>query len=221
MQRIGVLLSGCGVYDGAEIHEAVFTLLSIDKASAEAVMLAPNELQMHTIDHVSGNEVADENRNILKESARIARGNIQDVKEATADTLDALILPGGFGAAKNLCTFATEGVNCSINPDVQRLLLEMIDSRKPIGVACIAPAVLARALKDRGIAVKLTIGKDPGTAQALEAMGAKHMECEVDDVVVDREHRVVSTPAYMMATRISQVETGLDKLVKEVIALIG
>ncbi|KPL07514.1 hypothetical protein AMJ86_04315 [bacterium SM23_57] len=221
MQRIGVLLSGCGVYDGAEIHEAVFTLLSIDKASAEAVMLAPNELQMHTIDHVSGNEVADENRNILKESARIARGNIQDVKEATADTLDALILPGGFGAAKNLCTFATEGVNCSINPDVQRLLLEMIDSRKPIGVACIAPAVLARALKDRGIAVKLTIGKDPGTAQALEAMGAKHIECEVDDVIVDREHRVVSTPAYMMATRISQVETGLDKLVKEVIALIG
>lgn len=221
MRRIGVLLSGCGVYDGTEIHEAVCILLSIDKESAEAVMLAPNELQMHTIDHVSGNEAADENRNILKESARIARGNIHDVKDATADTLDALILPGGFGAAKNLCTFATEGSDCSINSDVQRLLLEMIDSRKPIGVACIAPAVLARALKGRGIAVKLTIGKEPGTAQALEAMGATHVECEVDDVVVDHEHRVVSTPAYMLATRISQVETGLDKLVKEVIALIG
>lgn len=220
MRRIGVMLSGCGVYDGAEIHEAVIALLSIDKAGAEAVMMAPNVPQMHTMDHQSG-EVAAENRNVLTESARIARGNIQDVKEVTADTLDALILPGGFGAAKNLCTFATEGANCSINEDVQRLMLEMLNAGKPIGVACIAPAVMARALKDSGMQVKLTIGSDPDTAQALEAMGAQHVDCPVDDVVVDWDYRVVSTPAYMLATKISEVETGLDKLVQEVIKLTG
>ena len=220
MKRIGVMLSGCGVYDGAEIHESVITLLSIDKAGAEAVIMAPNAPQMHAINHLSGEE-ASEARNILAESARIARGNIQDVKEVTEDTLDALILPGGFGAAKNLCTFATEGPGCSINEDVQRLLIEMLNAGKPIGVACIAPAVMARALKDSGTSVKLTIGNDQNTAQALEAMGAEHVNCPVDDIVVDREFRVVSTPAYMLATKISEVETGLDKLVQEVIKLTG
>jgi len=220
MKRIGVLLSGCGVYDGAEIHESVLTLLAIDKAGAQSVVLAPNVPQMHTINHLSGQDVSSEPRNVLVESARIARGNIQDVKEADAHTLDALILPGGFGAAKNLCTFATEGANCSINPEVQRLIIEMLEARKPIGVACIAPAVLARALKGSGKKVKLTIGNDRGTAQALEAMGAIHVDCKVDDIVVDREHRVVSTPAYMLATRISQVETGIEKLVREVLKFI-
>jgi enhancing lycopene biosynthesis protein 2 len=221
MKRIGVLLSGCGVYDGAEIHESVLTLLAIDKFGAQAVILAPNVQQMHIIDHLSGKEVSGESRNVLVESARIARGNIQDVKEADAHTLDALILPGGFGAAKNLCTFATEGANCTINPEVQRVIIEMLNARKPVGVACIAPVVLARALKDSGKKVKLTIGNDRGTAQALEAMGAIHLDCNVDDIVVDHEHRVVSTPAYMLATRISQVETGIEKLVQEVIRLIG
>ena len=220
MKRIGVMLSGCGVYDGAEIHESVITLLSIDKAGAEAVIMAPNTPQLHTINHLSGEETP-EARNTLAESARIARGNIQDVKEVTEDTLDALILPGGFGAAKNLCTFATEGPGCSINEDVQRLLIEMLNAGKPIGVACIAPAVMARALKDSGTSVKLTIGNDQNTAQALEAMGAEHVNCPVDDIVVDREFRVVSTPAYMLATKISEVETGLDKLVQEVIKLTG
>jgi enhancing lycopene biosynthesis protein 2 len=221
MKRVGVLLSGCGVYDGAEIHESVLTLLAIDKAGAESVILAPNIQQMHTIDHLSGQEVNADRRNVLVESARIARGNIQDVKEADAQTLDALILPGGFGAAKNLCTFAIEGAKCNINPEVQRLLLEMLEARKPIGAACIAPAVLARALKDHGPHLKLTIGNDRGTAEALEAMGAIHVECAVDDIVVDREHRVVSTPAYMLATRISQVETGIEKLVREVLKFVA
>ena len=221
MKRIGVLLSGCGVYDGAEIHESVLTLLAIDKAGAQSVVLAPNVPQMQTIDHLSGQDISSESRNVLVESARIARGNIQDVKEADANTLDALILTGGFGAAKNLCTFATEGANCTINPEVQRLIIEMLEARKPVGVECIAPAVLARALKDSGKKVKLTIGNDRGTAQALETMGAVHVDCKVDDIVVDREHRVVSTPAYMLATHISQVETGIEKLVHEVIKFIG
>ncbi len=218
MKRIGVMLSGCGVYDGAEIHESVITLLSIDKAGAEAVIMAPNAPQMHTINHLSGEE-ASEDRNTLAESARIARGNIQDVKEVTENTLDALILPGGFGAAKNLCTFAIDGAGCSINEDVQRLLIDMLNAGKPIGVACIAPAVMARTLKDSGTSVKLTIGNDQNTAQALEAMGAEHVNCPVDEVVIDREYKVVSTPAYMLATRISEVETGLSKLVQEVIKL--
>jgi len=216
MTRVGVLLSGCGVFDGSEIHEAVIVLLALDRAGAQIDCLAPNIDQTHVVNHLSG-EVSGETRNVLVESARIARGHIRDLCEAKADELDALILPGGFGAAKNLCSFATEGKDAAVQPEVARILLEMIAASKPVGVACIAPAALALVLRDAGRGGSLTIGNDEETAKALEAMGVTHVPCPVDEVCVDEALGVVSTPAYMLAGRIREAAEGLEKMVAEVL----
>jgi len=218
MAKIGVILSGCGVYDGAEIHESVAVLLALDKAGAEAVCAAPDVEQREVIDHLAGKPV-EEKRNVLVESARIARGKISDLASLKAEDIDAVILPGGFGAAKNLSDFAIQGAACSVNPETARLLREMRAAGKPIGALCIAPAVLAKVLGDE--APVLTIGDDPDTAKALEAMGAKHSACAVGDVVVDGEKKIVSTPAYMLARRIGEVFTGAEKLVGKVLELAG
>jgi enhancing lycopene biosynthesis protein 2 len=218
--RIGVLLSGCGVYDGAEIHEAVITLLALDRAGAEAVCMAPDVDQMHVVDHRTG-EPAEETRNVLAESARIARGAIRDVADVRADELDGIILPGGFGAAKNLCNFAVAGAQAAVQPDVARLLRDALAARMPIGVCCIAPAVMAAILRDAGEAGELTIGTDADTAAGLEAMGVRHVPCAVEETCVDREHQVVSTPAYMLAGRISEAAAGIEKLVSEVLDLVA
>ncbi|MFH2202451.1 MAG: isoprenoid biosynthesis glyoxalase ElbB [Elusimicrobiota bacterium] len=218
MAKIGVVLSGCGVKDGAEIHESVLTLLALDRHGAEAVCMAPNIPQADVIDHAAGKPVA-ETRNVLVESARIARGVIKDIRDVKAEDLDAVILPGGFGAAKNLSTFARDGADCTVQEDVARLLKEMRQAGKPIGALCIAPAVLAKALGDEHPV--LTIGSDPGTAQALESMGARHAVCAAGDVVVDNERLIVTTPAYMLAGRISEVAEGADKLVRALLKLLG
>jgi enhancing lycopene biosynthesis protein 2 len=217
-KRIGVILSGCGFKDGAEIHESVITLLALDRAGAQVKIMAPNKSQMDTINHKSDQKTG-EVRNVLTESARIARGDIVDLAEVKADELDAVILPGGYGAVKNLTDFAVKGADCTIHPEVDRLLNEMFKAKKPIGALCIAPAVLARALKGKGVKVKLTIGNDAGTAKALETLGAKHVNCAVSDIVVDEAHRVVSTPAYMLDTGIKDVAEGIEKLVKKVLEL--
>jgi len=217
-KRIGVILSGCGFKDGAEIHESVITLLALDRAGAKVTIMAPNKSQMDTINHKSDQKTG-EVRNVMTESARIARGNIVDMAEVKAKDLDGVILPGGYGAAKNLTDFAVKGPDCTIHPEVDRLLNEMFKAKKPIGVECIAPAVLARALKGKDIKVKLTIGNDEGTAKALEAMGAKHVICEVGEIVVDTAHKVVSTPAYMLGPGIKDVAVGIEKLVKKVLEL--
>jgi enhancing lycopene biosynthesis protein 2 len=187
--------------------------------------MAPNKSQADTVNHKTGTKTG-EVRNVLNESARIARGQIEDIADVKPEDLDALILPGGYGAAKNLTDFAVKGANCTIHPEVERLLVGMFEAGKPIGVICIAPAVLARALKGRprsgafaDAQVKLTIGNDPGTAQALEAMGAKHVNCAVDDVVVDERYKVVSTPAYMLGPGIKDVAEGIEKLVKKVMEM--
>jgi len=217
MKKIGVVLSGCGVRDGSEIHEAVFALLAIDQAGCEAVCMAP-AADFAVTDHLTMQETG-EKRNILVESARIARGKIRNVKDVRATDLDAVVFPGGFGAAKNLCDFATKGAAASVNPEVSRLLKEMVAAHKPIGVICIAPAMLAAALgKELGPTV--TIGDDAGTAAEIEKTGAIHQECPVTGFVVDRKNKIVSTPAYMLATRISEAYEGIEKCVKEVIKLI-
>jgi enhancing lycopene biosynthesis protein 2 len=216
--RVGVLLSGCGVLDGAEIHEAVITLLALDRADAEARCFAPNVDQMHVVNHLTGEPVG-ETRNVLVEAARIARGKIQDLAQASAADLDALILPGGFGVAKNLCDFAIAGAGARVHPEVARLLREFLDAHKPIGVACIAPAVLAAVLRGSADGLRLTIGNDPDTAGALAAMGVVHVPCAVAETCVDERHRVVSTPAYMLAGRISESAAGIEKLVAEVLEL--
>lgn len=214
MLRVGVILSGSGVYDGSEIHEAVLTLLAIDKSGAQAVSMAPNKNQSEVINHVSG-QVSHESRNVLVESARIARGQIRDIREVRAADLDAVILPGGYGAVKNLSDFCWNGERCWVDGEVFRLLREMFDAKKPIGATCIAPAVLAKVFSPEQ--PKVTIGSDAQTAAALEKLGAKHESAQADEIVVDERLQLVTTPAYMLASRISDVQSGIERLVDAVV----
>lgn len=220
MAKVGVVLSGCGVFDGSEIHEAVITLLAIDRAGAEAVCMAPDTEQMHVVNHLSGEPMAGERRNVLVESARIARGNIKDIKSVKADDIDALIFPGGFGAAKNLCDFAVKGSDCTVQPEVARLVREVVAAKKPLAAVCIAPALISKVLGDDKLAHQLTIGSDAGTAQALESMGSEHVSCPVSEFVVDKENKLVSTPAYMLAGRISEAAEGIEKTVKALLEMV-
>ncbi len=216
-KRVGVVLSGCGFKDGAEIHESVCTLLALDQAGAEVHCFAP-DIEFEVVDHINGKPTG-EVRNVLTESARIARGQIKDVSEADPDALDALILPGGFGAAKNLCDFATKGPDCTAQPDVAKLISEMHRLGKPVGAICIAPALVARVLGGKS-SPTLTIGQDQGGAgAALEAMGAKHQTCITTEHVVDTKNKVVSTPAYMHSDGIASVWEGVRKTVNEVLAM--
>lgn len=216
MARIGVLLSGCGVFDGAEIHESVLTMLALDRAGAEIICMAPNVEQHHVINHLTQKETA-EKRNVLVESARIARGEIKDLKEVKGAELDGLILPGGFGAAKNLSDFAFKGADSTVNSEVKRILEEMSAANKPIGAICISPAPLAKALADKR--PEVTIGNDQGTAEAIETMGGQHKSCTVDMIHVDAGNNVVSTPAYMLGPGIKEVAVGIEKLVNKVVEL--
>ncbi|MDG2267185.1 MAG: isoprenoid biosynthesis glyoxalase ElbB [Candidatus Marinimicrobia bacterium] len=216
MPKIGIVLSGCGVHDGSEIHETVITMLELDKAGAETIVIAPNIDQLHVINHATGEEM-DDSRNVLIESARISRGNIEDIAGINSKDLDALIFPGGFGVAKNLSDYAMAGAECSVNPDVLRLSREVHNDEKPIGVICIAPAIMAKILVGE---TELTIGFDEQTASDIDAMGAKHVLCPVDEIVVDKEKKVVSTPAYMEAKSIKEAASGIEKLVAEILKMI-
>lgn len=216
-KKIGVVLSGCGVYDGSEIHEAVLTLLAIDRNGAEAVCMAP-DMELAEVDHCTG-QPTGALRNVLVESARIARGKITDIAKITAADLDAVIFPGGFGAAKNLCDFAVKGADAAVQPEVARLLKEMAAARKPIGAVCIAPVLLAAVL-GKEYAPEITIGTDAGTAAAINATGSRHLNCPVEEFVIDRRNRIVTTPAYMLADCISEAAEGIEKTVKTVIEMI-
>ena len=216
MQRIGVVLSGCGVQDGSEIHEATLTLLALDRAGAAAVCLAPDKPQADVVNHVNG-AAARETRYVLAEAARIARGKIQSLADARAEELDGVILPGGFGAAKNLCDFAGRGAQCQVDPALERLLRAVHGRGKPIGAICIAPAILARVFGAEHPV--LTIGDDHATASQLEAMGAVHRNAAVGEIVVDERLKLVTTPAYMLARRISEAAAGIDQLVAAVLQL--
>ena len=216
-KKVGVLLAGCGVYDGSEIHEAVLTLLYLDQAGAQIICMAPNMEQFHVIDHLSGTETS-EKRNVLVESARIARGEIKDLKDVQASDLDALIIPGGFGAAKNLSDFAINNVQAKVHPEVQAIITDMVNSQKPVGALCIAPATLTKAIADKQ--PEVTIGNDQGTADAIETIGGKHVACAVDQTHIDQGKKIVTTPAYMLGPGIKDVAKGIEKLVKEVLALI-
>jgi enhancing lycopene biosynthesis protein 2 len=217
MARVGVVLSGCGYLDGAAVQEAVFTLLALDRAGAEVHCFAPDMDQRKVVNHLTGEETK-ERRNVLVESARIARGKIADVAQASAAALDALILPGGFGAALNLCDFAVNGPNCTVHPDVAALVTAMHAAGKPIGAICIAPALIAKVL---GHEVTVTIGTDAGVGRAIESMGATHEACPVERFVVDRERKVVTTPAYMLGPGPKDVAAGIEGCVAEVLAMAG
>lgn len=219
--RIGICLSGCGVRDGSEIHEATLTLLAVDMAGAQAVCMAPNGSQAHVIDHRTGRKTAGSERNILTESARIARGDIRDLAQVRSADLDALILPGGFGATLNLSNFAEAGAKMKVHPDLSRLIQAMHGDGKPVAALCIAPVILAATARDMGIECTVTIGSDPAVAGHIEAMGQVHMPCEVDGLIVDMENRFVTTPAYMLARGPAELVEGIEKLVGTVINLIN
>lgn len=214
-KKVAVILSGCGVYDGAEIHESVITLLRLDQRGAKVQCFAPDIAQLHVINHLTGEQMP-ETRNVLVESARIARGEIKDVREARVEDFDALIVPGGFGAAKNLSSFATEGAACSVQADVLSLAEAFAQACKPIGLMCISPAIAAKIY---GPGVICTIGTDADTAAAVTKMGGTHEDCEVSEIVEDKARKLVSTPAYMLAKSISEAAAGINKMVDRVLEL--
>ena len=216
--KVGVLLSGSGVQDGSEIHESVLTALFLEKTRVEIVFMAPNIDQMHVMNHYTGQEM-DEFRNVLVESARIARGNIKDLAEIRGEDLDALIIPGGLGVAKNLSDYAMSGSECSVNPDVYRLVVEMLISKKPIGAICIAPAMMSKILSEQNLSANLTVGSDATTSKDIETMGSQHQNCSTREVVIDVKNKIVSTPAYMDAKSISEVAEGIEKLVNEIVSM--
>jgi enhancing lycopene biosynthesis protein 2 len=216
--RFAVVLSGCGVYDGAEIHEAVLTLLAIDRQGGTYQCFAPDKPQMHVVNHLTGQEAAGESRNVLVESARIARGAIKPLSQFSPAEFDALVFPGGFGAAKNLCSFATQGPDCSVDPDTETAVRAMNAAGKPIGALCIAPALMAKIF---GHGIDVTIGSDEGTAKAVEAMGARHTQAGHGGVVVDKARKMVTSPCYMLDSTISQIADGAENTVKTLLTLIG
>jgi len=215
MKKVGVVLSGCGVYDGAEIHESVLTLLALAKQGAEAICFAPDKSQTDVINHLSG-ELMPETRNVLIEAARIARGYIQPLAQANAEELDALIVPGGFGAAKNLSNFASQGSECRVDDALKALAQRMHAAGKPLGFMCIAPAMLPKIFD---FPLRLTIGTDIDTAEVIEEMGGEHVPCPVEDIVVDEDNKIVTTPAYMLAQTIAEAAVGIEKLVERVLVL--
>jgi len=214
-KKVAVILSGCGVYDGAEIHESVLTLLRLDQRGAQVQCFAPDIAQLHVINHLTGKEMP-ESRNVLVESARIARGQVKDLREANAEDFDALIVPGGFGSAKNLSNFAIEGAGCSIQPEVLALTEAFAEAGKPVGLICISPALAAKIY---GPGVTCTIGNDADTAAAVTRMGATHVDCAVSEIIEDKARKLVSTPAYMLAQSISEAASGINKLVDRVLEL--
>lgn len=217
MKKVAVLLSGCGVFDGSEIHESVLVLLALDRANAQIICTAPDLPQHHVVNHYTRQPVPGEVRNVLVESARIARGNIVPLSQLNAASVDAVILPGGFGAAKNLCTFALAGPDFQVEPQVARFLQEAHRLGKPLGFVCIAPAIAAKLFGAEKL--EFTIGNDAGTAQALQKDGGHHVNCTVHNVVVDRRLKIVTTPAYMLANRITEAEAGINKLVQAVLEM--
>lgn len=217
--KVAVILAGCGYLDGAEIRESVLSLLALDKLGAEVNIFAPDEDQYHTVNHLDTTEV-EGTRNILQEAARIARGQIHALSKLDPNEFSALVIPGGFGVAKNLSTLAFEGPKGKLNSDFARILRSFFDAKKPIGAICIAPAVICLELGKEGIEV--TIGNDAGTVEAITALGAKHVNHNVDEIQVDEKHRIVSTPAYMYGdAKISSVAVGIEKCIAKVFEMLG
>lgn len=214
MKKIAVVLAGNGVYDGAEIHEATLTMLAIARQGAQYQCFAPDIEQAQVVNHCTG-KVMPEKRNVLVEAARIARGNIKPLSEYKASDFDALVFPGGFGVAKNLCTFAFDGISCKVNPDVEKAIRTTAVAEKPIGALCISPVLLAKILTE----VEVTIGDDEATADAIENMGATHINSTHGEIVVDEKYKLVTTPCYMLDATIDQIADGAENLVKKVIEL--
>lgn len=214
-KKVAIILSGCGVFDGAEINETVLTALSLDQLGAQVEYFAPDINQHHVLNHLTGEEMPEQ-RNVLVESARITRGKSRDIRELKAADFDAVILPGGFGVAKNLSDFAFKGADCRVQEDTLQAILQFKEAKKPVGLICISPALSAKIF---GEGVRCTIGDDADTAAAITQMGGVHQDCAVGGIVVDEKNRLVTTPAYMLAQSISEAAKGIHKLVEQVLAM--
>jgi enhancing lycopene biosynthesis protein 2 len=212
MKKFAVILSGNGVRDGAEIHEAVLTLLAIKKHGADYEIFAPDVMQHHVVNHITGKEMP-EKRNVLTEAARIARGKIRPLSEFNARMFDALIFPGGFGAAKNLCTYAFDGAECNVLPDVEKAVKDMVSLQKPIGAMCISPVIISKILGN----VEVTVGDDQETIHDIIQMGSKHKITTHGEVVKDDRRLIYTTPCYMLNADILQIELGTNKLIEAII----
>jgi enhancing lycopene biosynthesis protein 2 len=212
MKKFAVVLAGCGVFDGAEIQEAVLTLLAIDKQGAVYQCFAPDIFQYHVLNHTTGKEMP-EKRNVMVESARIVRGNIKALSAFRAGDYDALIFPGGFGCVKNLCSWAFEGDKCKVNPDVEKAIRTMFESKKPIGAMCIAPVILGKLFKGSNF----TTGNDTSSGTFIQKMGNKYTPAGHGEVVIDRVRNLFTTPCYMLEATISQVAEGAENIVMEMI----
>ena len=212
MKKIAVVLAGNGVFDGAEIHEATLTLLAIARNGAQYQCFAPDINQAHVVNHLTGEEMP-ETRNVLVEAARIARGNIKPLSDYKAKEFDALVFPGGFGVAKNLCTFAFDGINCTVNPDVEKAIKSTVIEEKPIGALCISPVLIAKVLVD----VEVTIGNEEAASSAIETFGATHIEKTHGEIVYDSKYKLVTTPCYMLDATIDQISDGVENVVKKII----
>lgn len=226
MKKVGVILSGCGVYDGSEIHESVFTLLAIDELGAQAICFAPDANQYHVVNHLNG-EVMKEQRNMLVEAARIARGDIRSLSAFNADELDALAIPGGFGAAKNLTQWAFLGPDGEIRNDVKNAIRSMVAAKKPVCGLCMGPTVIAKALEGTGVHAALTVGtteqKSPYEIEAIskgmEKIGAKPVMKTVHEIAVDETNKIISAPCYMMEARISEVRNNIFQAIDATLKL--
>jgi len=214
--NFAVIISGCGVYDGAEIQETIMTLLAIDKNGGTYEIFAPDVKQHHVVNHITGEEM-NETRNVLIESARIARGNIKSLDDYDINNFDALILPGGFGVAKNLCTYAFDGTDCNVDRVVEKVIKDTHAAGKPIGALCISPVLITKILGE----VDVTIGEDKTTALHIEEMGGVHFTTRNGEVVIDNKNRVVTNPCYMLEASISDIANGAENVVKSIIELIN
>jgi len=215
-KKFAVILAGCGNRDGAEIHESVMTLYAIARAGCPYEVFAPDVNQYHVINHFTG-QPTDETRNVLAESARIARGNIHPLSEFDAQNFDILMFAGGFGVAKNLCTYAFDGADCIVNPEVENAVITMHGAGKPVGALCISPVILARIIKG----VSVTMGQDPSAIKNVIQMGANHYPTRGSEILVDPENKVVTTPCYMLDSGIVDIADGAMNTVNALIELAG
>ena len=227
MKKVGVILSGCGVYDGSEIHESVSVLIALAQQGMEAVCYAPNSTQHHVVNHISGEEMP-EKRNVLIESARIARGQIKDLSTFAISDVDAIVLPGGFGAAKNLSTWAFDGPNASVNEQVKSVIQEVVKAQKPIVSLCISPVIIAKVFEGTHIQPNLTVGTTAdsspydikATSEALQSIGAKTSYTSIQEVLVDEQNKIITAPCYMMEANVAEVFQNIQKSIQKLAEII-
>jgi enhancing lycopene biosynthesis protein 2 len=225
--KIGVLLSGCGVYDGAEIQETVFALLAIEELGAEAICLSVNKNQHHVVNHLTGEEMP-ESRNMLVEAARIARGAVHDISTFDNTQIDALVIPGGFGSAKNFTTWAFEGPNGSILPEIKELIQQCISDKKPIAALCVSPVIVGLALNQSDLQATMTLGTDKekspyeinAFSSGLSQTGVQVEMKTIREIALDEKLKIVSAPCYMMDASIVEIRTNIQQAMQALIQLI-